>query len=47
MQNPNCPCPYQDCPQHGNCVECRKHHAGKDYPPRCQMPPESKEAPAS
>ena len=25
--NENCPCKKKKCERHGNCDECRKHHA--------------------
>lgn len=25
--NENCPCRRKRCERHGNCEECRKHHA--------------------
>ena len=27
MINENCPCKKKKCERHGNCDECRKHHA--------------------
>ena len=32
---PNCPCPKKECPFHGKCVECVKHHNEKGDEPYC------------
>jgi len=29
--NKKCQCPKTQCPNHGNCVECRKTHNGKSF----------------
>jgi len=29
--NPNCQCPKTKCPNHGNCVECKRAHTGKSF----------------
>ncbi len=34
--NPNCNCPNESCPRHGNCMECVEHHkAHSDKIPFC------------
>ncbi|MGD9131796.1 MAG: hypothetical protein PVH73_09530 [Candidatus Bathyarchaeota archaeon] len=32
---PNCPCPEKECPRHGKCEECVKHHKEKGEDPYC------------
>jgi hypothetical protein len=32
---PNCPCPEKECPRHGKCEECVKHHTEKGEDPYC------------
>lgn len=34
----NCPCKKKSCPRHGNCTECRKHHAEskRQWPVKCE-----------
>ena len=27
--NPNCNCPKEGCPRHGNCMECVEFHKSK------------------
>ena len=36
--NENCPCKKKKCERHGNCVECRKHHAAskRHRPAACE-----------
>ena len=35
--NKNCPCTKIECPRHGNCDACRKHHSGpKKKPVSCE-----------
>ena len=36
--NENCPCKKKKCERHGNCVECRKHHAAskRQRPAACE-----------
>lgn len=38
IENPNCPCKKSSCIRHGNCTECRKHHAEskRQRPVKCQ-----------
>ena len=34
--NPNCNCPNESCPRHGNCMECVEFHkAHRDKIPFC------------
>ncbi|MGN0906611.1 MAG: hypothetical protein ACI4NM_05630 [Bullifex sp.] len=32
----DCPCKKTDCPRHGNCEECMRHHMKKGKPPKCE-----------
>jgi len=36
--NESCPCKRKKCERHGNCDECRKHHAGskRQLPVACE-----------
>ena len=36
MNNVNCPCKKTKCVRHGNCEECRKHHAGSKRKRPCE-----------
>lgn len=39
MINKNCPCKRKKCERHGNCIECRKHHAKskRQIPVACEQ----------
>lgn len=36
MDKVNCPCKKRKCVRHGNCEECRKHHAESKSPRPCE-----------
>ncbi|XOQ46456.1 MAG: hypothetical protein ACFWUD_05420 [Thermocaproicibacter melissae] len=35
-KNESCPCPRKNCVRHGNCQECRKHHAMSHSETSCE-----------
>ena len=34
--NPDCPCPYRDCPRNRDCEACREYHHSQGAKTTCE-----------